>query len=60
MQVAVERNCGHSCNLLDKKYIHIYIYIYMYAALGTATWDELRKVLAPLVHKKAGERWYTT
>ena len=30
------------------------------AALITATWGNLRMVLAPLVHKKAGERWYTT
>ena len=30
------------------------------AALVTRTWDNLQKVLAPLVQKKAGERWYTT
>ena len=30
------------------------------AALVTRTWDNLQAVLAPLAHKKAGERWYCT
>ena len=30
------------------------------AALVTRTWDNLRNVLAPLVHKKAGQRWFCT